>query len=83
MPLSSNFCQFVVPRLRLFFVSINGMIKNKKLIITLVAVLIVVFSISLILLRDQSPKSLKAGDKDPETGCIITDDGGAICNGAD
>jgi hypothetical protein len=57
------------------------MIKNKKLIITLVAVLIVVFTISFILLRDQSPKSLKAGDEDPETGCIITEGGGEICNG--
>lgn len=58
------------------------MIKNKKLIFVLIALLIVAFSVSFILLRDSDAKPLKAGDVDPETGCIVTEGGGLICNGA-
>ena len=57
------------------------MIKSKKLLIALVVILLVAISISFLLLRSSNDaKPLKAGDTDPETGCLVTESG-EICPG--
>lgn len=56
--------------------------RNKKFIIVLVMMLLIALTISFLLVRNNDTETLKPGDTDPETGCIITDGGGATCKGA-
>ena len=56
------------------------MIKNKWLIVGLVVLLVIAFFVSFLLMRNDT-KTLKPGDRDPETGCVVGADGrGLLCN---
>lgn len=56
------------------------MIKNKKFIFVLALALLITLVASYFLTKQPTPKTLKSGDKDPETGCTVTTNGGALCN---
>ena len=61
------------------FAKIVVVVKNKKLLIVLLAILFIAITMSFLLLRNNDPKLLMPGDKDPLTGCTVAENNSAIC----
>lgn len=57
------------------------MIKNKRLIVGLILLLVLAAIVAYFLMNKDNPKVLKPGDTDPKTGCVVGSDGiGELCN---